>query len=284
MFRARSIQTQRRSSLLSRYATDLGEFVPRKRSERALKAAAMESALANRAKSEFLANMSHELRTPLNAIIGFSEIIVADRKSADNDKHGEYAEHIHRAGKHLLGIISDILDISKIESGTFTLDREPQPIGDLIESAIAMVKPRFDLKKQTFEAKVASELPVLAIDARRIKQVLINLLSNAHKFTPEGGYVLLLAAPERGGGLTVAVKDSGIGMTPEQIAIAMKPFGQIHTTYSRNFEGTGLGLPITKALIDQHGGRLVIASEPNHGTTVAFTLPRPAQFGAGVHR
>ncbi len=267
---------QRRPSLLSRYAADLGQFVPRKRSEQALRAAAVESALANRAKSEFLANMSHELRTPLNAIIGFSEIIVSDTRAPQNDKHGEYAGHIHRAGKHLLGIISDILDISKIESGTFTLDREPQPLGELIDAAIAMVAPRFEQKKQVFESHVAGILPPLPVDGRRIKQVLINLLSNAHKFTPKGGKIELLAASDRSGAVTVAVRDNGIGMTPEQIAIAMKPFGQVHTTYSRDFEGTGLGLPITKALIEQHGGRLVIASEPQLGTTVAFTLPRAA--------
>ena len=265
----------RRDSLLSRYSADLGRLISRRDSETALRAAAMESALANRTKSEFLANMSHELRTPLNAIIGFSELI--STFGADNEKTRgksvEYAALISQAGKHLLNIISDILDISKIESGSFALDTGMHSLKEIIDASIAMVEPRMRERLQKLEVRVAPNLPPLAIDERRIKQVIINLLSNANKFTPRYGTITVIATADRRDFVTVAVQDSGIGMTKEQMVQAMKPFGQIQTAHTRGHEGTGLGLPISKALIEQHGGKFFLSSEPNIGTMVAFTLP-----------
>jgi two-component system cell cycle sensor histidine kinase PleC len=266
-----------RMSLLSRYTADLGQCVSRERSERALRGAAMEQALASRAKSEFLANMSHELRTPLNAIIGFSDLI--GEMTAGNPvaaKTREYAGFVNHAGKHLLNIISDILDISKIESGTFALDLERHALRDLIDASVALVKPRLAEKMQTLMLKLHVVLPTLTVDGRRLKQVLINLLSNAHKFTPEGGRIVVAAVPEADGTITVSVQDSGIGMTGEQIALALKPFGQVYSGRTRRHEGTGLGLPIAKALIEQHGGTFSVASKENAGTTVTFTLPQNA--------
>jgi len=231
----------------------------------------MESALASRAKSEFLANMSHELRTPLNAIIGFSDLI--GRDVPGDERVGEYAGHIHRAGQHLLGIISDILDISKIESGSFELNYGRHPVVEIVTASVALIRPRLDAKTQLLEVKVPGDLPEIVADARRIKQVLLNLLSNANKFTPDGGKIALIAAAERSGAITFAVTDTGIGMTAEQTAHALKPFAQVDSGYARLQEGTGLGLPLAKALVEQHGGRFVIHSAPDAGTTVAFTLP-----------
>lgn len=261
-------------SLLSRYSMDLGQCISRRRSESALRALATEQAIANRSKSEFLANMSHELRTQLNAIIGFSEMI--SQLSGDDPavaKPVEYAGLINGAGRHLLNIISDILDLSKIESGTFTLDLERQPIGPLVESCIELIKPRTDEKKQSLLVKLPPTLPDAVVDGRKLKQVVINLLSNAHKVTPEGGRIIVTAGADQTGAAIIAVQDSGIGMSDEQLVVALKPFGQVKGSYSRDHEGTGLGLPISKSIVEQHGGRFMIRSEAGNGTTVAITLP-----------
>jgi len=250
----------------------MGQCVSRQRGERALRAAAMEQALASRAKSEFLANMSHELRTPLNAIIGFSDII-AGKVSLPQERAVEYAGLINDAGKHLLSIISDILDVAKIESGTFELDLELHPLRDILVSAASLVEHHLSEKHQTLAVVLPDRLPMVRADARRLKQVVINLLSNAHKFTPNGGSVTLAAASVDSRYIAVSVRDTGIGMSPEQVQIALKAFGQVRGGSTRAHEGTGLGLPIAKALVEQHGGRLWLDSAEGRGTTVAFTIP-----------
>jgi two-component system cell cycle sensor histidine kinase PleC len=259
-------------SLLSTYSADLGQLVSRHRAEKALRAAAIESGFASRAKSEFIANMSHELRTPLNAIIGFSGIIESLPKTKDNEKTIDYAGHISRAGHHLLDVINDILDISKIESGNFELVCDEISLYDTAGAAAELVRARCTEKKQRLDVLMPERLPSVWADNRRIKQVLINLLSNAHKFTPEGGRVCLVATREAST-VTVAVTDTGRGMTEEQVKSALMPFVQVKSQYTRDQEGTGLGLPIAKALIEMHGGRFVMSSAPDKGTTVAFTLP-----------
>jgi two-component system cell cycle sensor histidine kinase PleC len=264
----------RRKSLLADYSANLGELVSRRKAETALRSAKVESDMASRTKSEFLANMSHELRTPLNAIIGFSEFIQHIAASGQpTDKTVEYASHIAGAGRHLLNIISDILDISKIESGTFALTKEAHDLRELIDACIVLVEPRVREKKQVLEIKADPDLPRVPVDVRRVKQVLINLLSNAHKFTAEGGRIVLVATRTPDDGATIAVADTGIGMTKEQIAYAMTPFGQVQASYARGHEGTGLGLPIAAALTKLHGGEFHSHSEPEKGTTVFFTLP-----------
>lgn len=274
MFPQRGIARSRRKSLLADYSSNLGELISRQKSEAALRSAKNESDMASRTKSEFLANMSHELRTPLNAIIGFSEFIQHIAASGQpSDKTSEYASHIAGAGRHLLNIISDILDISKIESGTFTLTKEVCDLRELIDACVVLIEPRIREKKQVLEVKADPSLPQIPVDLRRIKQVLINLLSNAHKFTAEGGRVVLVATSTPDGGATIAVADTGIGMTKEQVEQAMTPFGQIQSSYARGHEGTGLGLPIASALTKLHGGEFQIYSEPGKGTTVFFTLP-----------
>jgi two-component system, cell cycle sensor histidine kinase PleC len=246
--------------------------VSRSRTEHALRAAAMEQALASRAKSEFLANMSHELRTPLNAIIGFSDLIGL-QPSASAAKTSEYAGLVNRAGKHLLNIISDILDVAKIESGTFELDLERHSLREIVLAGASFVEPRIAEKRQVLVLEMPETLPMVMADARRLKQIVINLLSNAHKFTPELGRIVVTAAESAGESVTVTVRDSGIGMTPDQIAVALKPFGQIHTGRSRAHQGTGLGLPIAKALVEQHGGAFTVESAEGAGTNISFTIP-----------
>jgi two-component system cell cycle sensor histidine kinase PleC len=263
---------KRERSLLSLYSADLGQMISRHRAEKALRAAAVESAFANRAKSEFIANMSHELRTPLNAIIGFSGIIESLPATPENEKTIDYAGHIARAGSHLLDVINDILDISKIESGNFELSRDEISLHDAATAAAEMVRARAQEKKQRLDILMSERLPQVFADNRRIKQVMINLLTNAHKFTPEGGRICLVGTRD-GGGVTIAVTDTGVGMTAEQVRHALKPFVQVKSQYTRDQEGTGLGLPIAKALIEMHGGRFIVSSEPGKGTTVAFTLP-----------
>ena len=276
---------RRKNSLLSRYAADLGRLVSRTKAENALRAAAIQSALASRAKSAFLATMTHELRTPLNAIIGFSELLAqADKAPIPPEQSIEYAGHIARAGHNLLGIVSDVLDVSRIESGALKLDRRPADLNDVIDSAVEIARPAIDQKKQILEVKVAPGLPCAEIDTSRIRKIIGNLLSNANKFTPEGGRIVLVATTESSRDLTIAIADTGIGMTDEQIEHALKPFTQVQSQYSRHQEGTGLGLTISKALIELHGGRMVISSTPGVGTMVAFTLPLTAIDPAQVSK
>jgi two-component system cell cycle sensor histidine kinase PleC len=262
-------------SLLARYSHTAGELMLRRHTELATRAARTQSDMANRAKSAFLATMSHELRTPLSAIIGFSDLI----KNMKNDVQDVeacrgYAQHIADAGRHLLDVVSDILDISKIESGTFSLNIEPCDISEIIDSAVAMVKDRIAQKQQRLELRMPrGRLPDMAADARRIRQILLNLLSNAHKFTPERGQILIVAEAARDGGVTIAVVDSGCGMDSDQLKIAMLPFGQVQSHFTRSQEGTGLGLPIALGLARQHGGDLHLESEPGAGTTAILTLP-----------
>jgi two-component system cell cycle sensor histidine kinase PleC len=263
-----------RKSLLSRYSADFGTLVSRRDSERALRAAAIEAALANRAKSEFLANMSHELRTPLNAIIGFSDLI--RYRGVDRDspaKTLEYAEHISNAGQHLLAIISDILDLSKIENRALKLELETLAVQDTVRESLTLVQARIEEKFQTLTLRIADGIAPFPHDRLRIKQVLLNLLTNASRFTPEGGEITVAVASESAHVL-IAVIDTGVGMTPEQVERAIKPFGQIKSAYIRNRDGAGLGLPIAKAMVEEHGGKFFILSEPKVGTHVNFSLPR----------
>ncbi len=263
-----------KNSLLGRYSHTLGELTLRRHSELAMQSAKVESDMANRAKSAFLATMSHELRTPLNAIIGFSDLIRHMKAEPEAVEAGrDYAVHISNAGKHLLEVVSDILDISKIESGTFALNLEPANIADIIDSAVAMIGERIASKQQRLQVRISKGLPDLSVDARRIRQILLNLLANAHKFTAERGQILVIAQHMRDGSVTIAVADTGCGMDAEQLKIAMTPFGQVQSHFTRTQEGTGLGLPIARGLARQHGGDLTLESEPGAGTTAVLTLP-----------
>jgi PAS domain S-box-containing protein len=233
---------------------------------------------ASQAKSQFLAQMSHELRSPLNAILGFAEIIRDDSLSdAFRDRYPEYAGHIHRAGSHLLGLINDVLDLSKIEAGRMEFDRAEFDLKDLAEECLALMRPEAERRAIRMSAKQArAKIDTMALaDPRRCRQVLINLLSNALKFTRPGGDVSLEIRALSCGRLAVAIADTGIGMTESQIALALEPFGQVPGSHTEHdSRGTGLGLPIVKSLIEAQGGTMTIESEPGQGTTITFSLPR----------
>jgi signal transduction histidine kinase len=232
----------------------------------------MESAMANRAKSEFLANMSHELRTPLNAIIGFADLIqVPVAADAGTGKSTEYASYIAQGGRDLLKILNNILDLSRIEIDNFELNPEQHSIRNIIETTVDLVQARASDKKQTLHVRANDDLPLIVVDETRIKQALSNILSNAVTFTPEGGAIFVIAKADSVT-ITIEITDTGIGMTDEQMAYALKPFTQVKPARTRNHAGTGLGLPIARALVLRHGGTFHISSKPGVGTTVAFSL------------
>ncbi|HEY1751316.1 MAG TPA: ATP-binding protein [Caulobacteraceae bacterium] len=231
---------------------------------------------ANRAKSEFLANMSHELRTPLNAINGFSEMMVAKMFGPLGDaRYESYAQDILSSGQHLLALINDVLDMSKIEAGKLSLHFEPVHLDDLAEDAVRLIKNRAETAGLGVVIDVPS-VPDVEGDYRALKQVLLNLLSNAVKFTPRGGRIVLRAEARRdamGERIRVSVGDTGIGIAPQDLARLARPFEQIESQQSKTQQGTGLGLALSKSLIEMHGGVLEIESEPGVGTTVSFLLP-----------
>jgi PAS domain S-box-containing protein len=226
---------------------------------------------ANQAKSQFLANMSHELRTPLNAIIGFSEVIASALFGPLDSRYCDYAQDIHVSGHHLLRIINDLLDLSKVEAGQLELRDTPVPVGAIFETCRRMVNDRATAVGITLDFR-PTDLEVYA-DELRLEQVMLNLVSNAVKFTPEGGTITVWAEPALSGEIAISVADTGIGMAPEDIPRAMQPFGQIDNSLARPHGGTGLGLPLAQRLVELHGGTLTIDSEFGKGTTVTVRLP-----------
>ena len=249
--------------------------IERRGAEREIYAAKEHAELANRAKSEFLANMSHELRTPLNAVIGFSEVIASQILGPiGNDKYAEYANDIHASGEHLLELINDILDLSKIEAGKLELHEEDVDIERAIRAALTLVKERAEAGGLRLDRIVPKTLPMLRADERKLKQMLLNMLSNAIKFTPKGGRVLLRIGVDRRHGLTFEVSDTGIGIAPEDIPRAMSPFGQVESAMTRTCEGTGLGLPLIRALAEAHGASFTLDSAIGVGTTARVRFPR----------
>ena len=242
---------------------------------RSLEVAAEQAHHANRAKSQFLANMSHELRTPLNAIMGFSEVMKDQHMGpVNNPRYLAYAKDIHNSGRYLLGIINDILDLSKIAAGKMSLDSAVEfdflPTVDASRCMIEGLAAKFDVR--VINALAPGTVRLLAVE-RMVRQILINLVGNAVKFTPAGGTVTLTGKLLADGGYELTVRDSGIGMTDDEIAQALMPFGQISNMMSPKHTGTGLGLPLAKAMMELHGGCLTIASEPQRGTAVVLDFP-----------
>jgi len=228
---------------------------------------------ASRAKSEFLANMSHEFRTPLNAIIGYSEIIVERMFGRDSPKYLEYSKDILESARHLLNLINDVLDMSRIEAGQLTLRVAETDLGALIDESLRMMRVKFQEKSIALETDLGPGLGAARIDPRAIKQVMINLLSNAAKFTPEGGKVAVEAGVRADGSLGVRVDDTGIGIKPEDLERLFEVFWQGEAPDVRRHEGSGLGLAISKRLVEMHGGTLTIRSAVGRGTSAEIRLP-----------
>jgi two-component system cell cycle sensor histidine kinase PleC len=227
---------------------------------------------ANRSKSEFLANMSHELRTPLNAIIGFSEMMEAGIFGPlGSDKYKEYSTDIRASGQHLLELINDILDMSKIEAGRMTLEKQQLDLPKVIEESLRLVSGRADVASVKIVDQM-SALPPVEGDKRAIKQVMLNLLSNAIKFTPAGGEIRLRGSAQ-GGFISISVEDTGIGIPASALPKIGRPFEQVENQHSKTHKGTGLGLALSRSLVELHGGSLEIRSTEGVGTTVSFTLP-----------
>jgi PAS domain S-box-containing protein len=242
--------------------------------EEQLRAAKTTAEAANRSKSEFLANMSHELRTPLNAIIGFADIMAKGLFGPIKEpRYVEYARDIAASGGNLLAIINDILDMSKIEAGRHELREDSINIEAVLTSCRRLIEPRALEADITLECTILPGVPLVRGDELRLKQILLNVLGNAVKFTPPGGRVSVTWSILPGGDLQLAVSDTGIGMTEDQIALALQPFRQVDSSFARKSQGTGLGLPLVKAFTELHDGRLRIHSVPNSGTTVLITLP-----------
>lgn len=261
----------KRHSLIATYTEQLGHATVRHHARVALQAAQVEVELARRSRSEFIANMSHELRTPLNAIVGFSEVLHRN-PSADSTEIAQYAAHIKDAAGHLLALVNRILDLSKIQSGMLALDRQVFPLGDVARSAVAIVAPQASENGITLVNEIAAKGVTIHADPVRVKQILLNLLSNALKFTPAGGRITLSATTGRGTA-EIVVADTGIGMAQEEIDIALKPFGQVRRDRMRSQEGLGLGLSITRAIARLHGGDVAIDSRQGAGTRVKVRLP-----------
>ncbi|MBL8704256.1 MAG: PAS domain S-box protein, partial [Rhodospirillales bacterium] len=256
-------------------ARDISE---RKRVEAELLSAKSEAEAASHAKSEFLANMSHELRTPLNAIIGFSEVIKEQMFGpVGNGRYAVYAADIHSSGTHLLSVIGDILDMSRIETGKFDLEESQVDLPDLVAAALTMVVRAAEVGAIRLDNRLAGEagkaLPRLLADKRAAKQVLINLLSNAVKFTPRGGVVAVEAALDETGELMLSVSDTGPGISADRLATIFDPFQNADSTQARDHGGSGLGLAISKKLMDLHGGALLLKSRIGHGTTGEIRFP-----------
>ena len=266
---------QKKDTLLSSYSDNLGMAIMRRKAMMALKAARVETEMALRARTEFIASMSHELRTPLNAIIGFSELLES-RPTSNPEQVKEYAGYINEAARHLLELINQILDISKIHSGRMELSLGEVDVAEQIRHCTKLIMPRARQGEVTVKENLPDDLPLIEADETRIRQVVINLLSNAVKFTPPGGEVEVSCAwlEERGGMVEILVCDTGEGMTPQEIARACEPFEQIHDQLNKKNEGTGLGLPISIAIVEMHGGWLEIRSKKGEGTCIRVLLPR----------
>ena len=251
----------------------LSDFTLVKEREESLRRATRAAEAANAAKTRFLANMSHELRTPLNAIIGFSEIINGQLfGTLNNPRYLDYSGDILRSGRHLLDVINSVLDLAKSESGKMMLDIRDADMSQVLEDCLTMVREQIMAAELTLDVSGLDHPLPLSGDPAKLRQIFLNLLSNAMKFTPAGGRVWLDArmTPD---GVAVTVGDNGIGMSPEDVEVAMQPFGQVDNRLERRYEGTGLGLPLTRAFVELHGGSMRFDSARDHGTRITILFP-----------
>ncbi len=262
-FERRQLQEERRAAHLAL-----------RRAKEEAEAARNLAEAASQAKSEFLATMSHELRTPLNAVIGFSQIMMAETLGPiGSPQYRDYAKDIHDSGVHLLEIINDILDLSKAEAGKLDLDEDWVDTRDAVAAACRLIAPRADRAQVSVVQRVPPDLPLLWADERKLKQILINLVSNSVKFTPAGGRVEVSAMIEPAHGLSILVQDTGIGIPAADLKRVLEPFVQVENSLTRSYQGSGLGLPLADKMTELHGGRLSIASQLGRGTSVRLAFP-----------
>jgi signal transduction histidine kinase len=258
-------------------------FSDLRRSQERLLHAKEAAEAANQAKAEFLSTMGHELRTPLNAIIGFSSILRDGQFGPINEQYAEYARYIADSGAHLLANVNDILDFARSESRRIVLAEESVDIGQVVNSCLEAVEEMARTAQIQMSVSVQKDLPLFVGEVSRLKQILVNLLSNAIKFSPGRGKVEVIARQNSDGGLDIAVADTGIGISADDMDVALAPFGQVDSSLNRNYEGIGIGLPLTKRLVELHQGSLIIDSEPNKGTTITVRFPADRlQSGAGT--
>jgi signal transduction histidine kinase len=259
--------------LLGTFATQSALAIQNARLFREIEDKSRQLETASQHKSEFLANMSHELRTPLNAIIGFSEVLSERMFGELNEKQEEYSKDIHASGQHLLSLINDILDLSKIEAGRMELELSDFHLPTALDNALTLVRERAARRSITLQTSVDERLGQMQADERKVRQVVLNLLSNAIKFTPEGGRIDVTAMP-RDGFVEVSVRDTGVGIAPEDQEAVFEEFRQVGTA-DKKVEGTGLGLTLCRKFVELHGGKIWVKSQVGVGSTFTFTLPLP---------
>ena len=250
------------------------DITPWKKAEEELIAARRDAEDASSAKSDFLAKISHEIRTPLNAIVAFSEEMTEERFGPiGNERYRQYLKDIHVSGGHLISLINDLLDLSKIEAGKLELTFASLSLNDLTQQCIAIVQPQANRERIIIRCSLSPRLPQVMADARSVRQIVLNLLSNSIKFTGAGGQLIVSTAITDTGEMVLRVRDTGIGMSDKDIATALEPFRQVATTTRGRSVGTGLGLPLTKALAEANHATFQIKSTPNEGTLVEITFP-----------
>ncbi len=268
--------TMGRLSASDGYCAVIRDITQWKRTEDELRNAKRAAETANAHKSDFLARVSHEIRTPLNAIIGFSDMMATERfGSIGHPRYIEYANDIGRSGRHVLDIVNDLLDISKIEAGEMDLDFTSVGLNETVSEAVALVQPQANGQRVIIRTALATTVPNVVADLRSIKQIALNILSNAIRFTPSGGQIVVSTSYEANGSVVLRIRDTGVGMTRSELEQAMKPFRQVTTGTRKRGDGTGLGLPLTKAMVDANRAQFSINSAPNEGTLVEVTFPPP---------
>ena len=247
----------------------------RKRAEEELTRAQRQAEEASLQKSRFLANISHELRTPLNAILGFADVMATECFGPiGSERYLEYLDDIKRSGHHVLDLVNDLLDISKIEAGKLDLSFEAVSLNEVIGEVVALMQPQANREQVIVRSNLPSSVPPVVADRRSIRQIALNLVSNAIRFTPEGGQIIVSTSVGGDGGVVMRFRDSGIGMSDKELELAMMPFQQVNPASRRRGDGTGLGLPLTKAMVEANSARFAISSTPGEGTLVEVFFPR----------